>query len=96
MRCRNPVPLTDQLTPAILPPLQASEPPPAPEVPAPDHTFKSVYIRHADLEKWGYTANCPRCSEMRLRQSARGVHHTLYCRPRLELAMAEADDPGGS
>ena len=52
-------PPIDQVFPAISPPLPASDLPPAPEVPARDHTFRSVYIRHSDWEAWGYTTNYP-------------------------------------
>jgi hypothetical protein len=54
---------------------------------------KSVYIRNTDLEKYGYTASCSRCQKMRLGRATRGMAHTSLCRARVELAMAEDDDP---
>ena len=53
---------------------------------------KEVYIRPADLERYGYTAGCRRCTLMRDGQPARGVRHTVACRSRVEAAMADAGD----
>ena len=54
---------------------------------------KSVYIRNEELQRWGYTASCGKCQKMRVGLPTRGMAHTSACRARIELAMAEADDP---
>ena len=51
-----------------------------------------MYIRDANLERYGYTAGCRRCALMREGQPARGIRHTLACRTRVEAAMADAGD----
>ena len=51
---------------------------------------RSVYIRKAELEKFGYTAGCPTCDAQRAGLLTAGKNHTAECRLRLERAM-EAD-----
>ena len=51
-------------------------------------------IAKADLERWGYTAGCPRCATtMRGKRLAPGVNHNAACRARLEEEMKQASDP---
>ena len=89
---KNPAPLLDEVPPVVLPPLPDVEP--AARVPAqPEFAPRRVYIRHADLEKWGYTSNCRRCMQMRRGYKAAGVPHTAACRDQIERSMADVGDP---
>jgi hypothetical protein len=76
----------------VLPPLEgaaaAGAQPRVRDEPAP----KRVYIRSADLDKWGYTSNCLRCNLMREGRSAAGKAHTEACRARIEEAMRGDQD----
>ena len=90
---RNPaLPLGEEPA-AVLPPLPAEERAPAHSPDEARRAVKSVYIRNTDLEKYGYTASCSKCQKMRLGRPTRGMAHTSACRARIELAMAEDDDP---
>ena len=51
-----------------------------------------MYIRDADLAKYGYTVGCRRCRLMRDGLPAVGVHHIPACRARVEEAMRQDDD----
>ena len=74
-----------------------SLPPALPEVPATETPtfrkpvlFKRHYIVKADLEKYGYTAGCPACDEIKLGPYRRGgIVHTDLCRERVGKATAE-------
>ena len=90
---RNPaLPLGEEPA-AVLPPLPAEERAPAPAPDEARRNVKSVYIRNKDLAKHSYTATCGKCQKMRLGHPTKGMAHTPECRARIELAMAEEDDP---
>merc|ERR1711940_161138 len=76
----------------VLPPREGPVRPPDPAGPNLREGPKQVYIRDSDLERYGYTVGCRRCSLMRDGQPARGVRHTLACRTRVEAAMEDAGD----
>ena len=63
---KNPAPLFVKVPLVVLPPLPDVEP--AARIPVhPAFAPRRVYIRHTDLEKWGYTSNCRRCIQIRKR-----------------------------
>jgi hypothetical protein len=86
---QNPAPEEGEII-RVLPPIEgaALARPRVREEPAP----KRVYIRSTDLEKWGYTSNCHRCTLMREGRSAAGKAHTEACRARIEEAMRGDQD----
>ena len=88
----NPVPLEDQRVPEVLPPRGEPLPRPVPDGPSAREGPKQVYIRDVDLERYGYTVGCRRCSLMREGQPARGIRHIPACRARIEEAMIEVGD----
>ena len=90
---RNPALAVGEEPAEVLPPLPADERIPAHVPDEARRAVKSVYIRNAELEKYGYTASCGKCQKMRLGRPTRGMAHTSACRARIELAMAEDDDP---
>ena len=51
------------------------------------------HITKADLERWGYTAGCRRCTLVRERRKGHGVRHVPECRQRIERMAREEDDP---
>ena len=53
---------------------------------------RSFRIAKADLERWGYTAGCPRCASTLRSQRVEGFH-SAACRARLEEEMILANDP---
>ena len=55
--------------------------------------MKSLYIRTEDLDRWGYTASCPRCRKMWQGFPSKGVAHSAACRTRIEMAMSNTNDP---
>lgn len=65
------------------------EPPPQPSDRHPNRAF----ISDADLQAYGYTQGCPRCTKMRAGLPARGVKHREACRRRIEARLREAGDP---
>merc|ERR1712122_330731 len=89
----NPVPEDSDQVPMVLPP-RAEGPvrPPAPAGPNLREGPKQVYIRDSDLERYGYTVGCRRCTLMRDGHPARGIRHTQACRTRVEAAMEGAGD----
>ena len=53
-----------------------------------------MYIRIADLDKYGYTLGCDVCDAMRAGQRRiPGTHHSQECRDRIEKCMVDDDDP---
>jgi hypothetical protein len=50
-------------------------------------------ITAADLERWGYTAGCPRCASTMRNPRAAAGWHSAACRARLEEEMKQANDP---
>ena len=89
---KNPAPLLDEVPPVVLPPLPDVET--AARVPVqPELSPSIVYIRHADLEKWGYTSHCRRCMQMRRGYKAAGVPHTAAFRDQIKRSMADVGDP---
>ena len=79
--------------PEVLPPLPADQRAPAHVPDEAGRALKNVYIRPIDLDIWGYTSSCGKCQKTRQGLPVRGMRHTIACRTRIELAMAEADDP---
>ena len=53
-RWKNPAPLFNEVPPVVLPPLPAVEPAARKPVQS-EFDPRRVYIRHTDLEMWGYT-----------------------------------------
>jgi len=53
---------------------------------------KSTYITPEDLETFGYTKGCRRCTLMREKKKAHGIRHSAACRDRIEGALAERGD----
>ena len=65
-----------------------------PSAPAPrfekEFVHKQHYILKAELDKYGYTASCPACDQIRGGGARRGgVSHTEACRACVEKATAE-------
>ena len=51
---------------------------------------RRVYIRKADLEKYGYTVGCPVCDHLAAGlPRPQGQNHTEECRARIEERMVE-------
>ena len=46
--------------------------------------LKRLYITKKDLEKFGYTADCPACDATQIGKRTSGIQHTNRCRDRLE------------
>ena len=90
---RNPALPAGEEPAEVLPPLPSEERVPARVPDEASRAVKSVYIRNTDFEKYGYTASCGKCQKMRFGRATRGMAHTSSCRARVELAMAEDDDP---
>ena len=90
---RNPAPAADEEPLEVLPPLPAGERIPAPERNETRRAVKRLYIRNEDLEQWGYTSSCGKCQKVRLGLPTKGMKHTSACIARVELAMAEENDP---
>jgi hypothetical protein len=80
----------------VLPPLAA----PAaaagagePEVREVEYNPHRPFIKLADLERFGFTAGCRRCTLMREGRKAQGVKHGDECRLRVEQCLRDAGDP---
>jgi hypothetical protein len=75
----------------VLPPLAApaaARAAVAPEVQAePEYNPRRIFIKQADLERFGYTAGCRRCILMRGGRAAQGVKHGDECRLRVPQAL---------
>jgi hypothetical protein len=67
----------------------AAQPAPAPI----GYMPRRVFITRADLDAWGYTAGCRRCTMVREGSRAQGVAHREECRARIEQCLREAGDP---
>ena len=79
--------------PDVLPLLPADQRAPAHVPDEARRAMKNVYVRPVDLERWGYTSSCSKCQKARQGLPTRGMRHSEACRVRIELAMAEADEP---
>ena len=90
---QNPARPVGTEAPEVLPPLPADQRAPAHVPDEAGRALKNVYIRPIDLDIWGYTSSCGKCQKTRQGFPVRGMRHTIACRTRIELAMAEADDP---
>ena len=89
--CVRPVPEADAAPLVVLPPLpDAAAPPPLEPL---GYIPRRVFITRADLETWGYTAGCRRCTMVREGSRAQGVAHREACRARIEQCLREAGDP---
>ena len=55
-----------------------------------DRAASRVYIEKADVQKFGYSMNCPGCRSMMTNTTARA--HTEECRKRLESCLAEDEE----
>ena len=52
-----------------------------------------MHITRSDLEKWGYSLGCRRCSRVHNGKSGHGVRHAPECRRRIEERAREEGDP---
>ena len=59
----------------------------------PSRVPNRVFIEDADLQQYGYSANCPRCLRMRAGLPCRGTKHREACRQRIEKHLRDANDP---
>ncbi len=75
----------------VLQPLPGVAAPPPPEPLG--YIPRRVFITRADLETWGYTAGCRRCTMVREGSRAQGVAHREECRARVEQCLRDAGDP---
>ena len=55
-----------------------------------DRAASRVYIKKADVQKYGYSMNCPGCRSVMTNTTARA--HTEECRKRLESCLAEDEE----
>ena len=55
-----------------------------------DRATSRVYIKKADVQKFGYSMNCPGCRSAMTNTTARA--HTEECRKRLESCLAEDEE----
>ena len=55
-----------------------------------DRAASRVYIKKADVQKFGYSMNCPGCRSVMTNTTARA--HTEECRKRLESCLAEDEE----
>ena len=55
-----------------------------------DRAASRVYIKKADVQKFGYSMNCPGCRSVMTNTTAPA--HTEECRKRLESCLAEAEE----
>ena len=91
--CVRPGPLAADAPPLVLQPVPPDVVPPPPPREPPEYRPRNVYITRADLERWGFTAGCRRCTLVRQGHRAQGIHHTRGCRIRIEQALRDAGDP---
>ncbi len=80
----------------VLPPLAAPAAAAAAEVPEvrePEYNPRRIFIKQADLERFGFTAQCRRCQLMRAERKAQGIKHSDECRLRVEQCLRDAGDP---
>ena len=91
--CVRPCPLVADAPPLVLQPVPPDVVPPPPPREPPEYRPRNVYITRADLERWGFTAGCRRCTLVRQGHRAQGIHHTRECRIRIEQALRDAGDP---
>jgi hypothetical protein len=75
----------------VLQPLPEAVAPPPPEPLG--YVPRRVFITRPDLETWGYTAGCRRCTMVREGSRAQGVAHREACRARIEQCLRDAGDP---
>ncbi len=79
----------------VLPPLAgpaAAAAAEEPEVREPEYNPHRIFIKQADLERFGFTAGCRRCTLMRSGLKAQGVKHGDECRLRVEQCLRDAGD----
>lgn len=55
-------------------------------------TWRRVYIRKQDLEKFGFTDSCPACRIIKDRRFRSGCNHSEACRERIVQAMQATED----
>ena len=60
-------------------------PPPAPADRAP--SYRRMYIRQSDLERFGYTGGCEACAAIREGRERQGINHNETCRNRIQEAL---------
>ena len=60
--------------------------------PPPERRTLPVAIQQRDLEVYGYTEGCPKCTKARMGHPIGGTFHSSACRQRLEDALREAGD----
>ena len=82
-----------RVLPPLAPPAAAQGPAEAEEVREPEYNPHRVFIKQADLERFGFTAGCRRCMLMRTGQKAQGVKHGDQCRRCVEQCLRDAGDP---
>ena len=77
--------------PQVIPPVEQADEIPSPLPPG--RAPPRVFIEGADLQQYGYAANCPRCIRMRAGPPCRGAKHREACRQRVENHSGDASDP---
>ena len=76
-----------QPLPAIIQPLPIADAPRLPRPLVEESAPRQLYIRKAELDKYGYTPGCPRCEDTRAGKKTASTH-TEACRKKIEAAVA--------
>ena len=85
---------TELKEPTVIFPERPEVPVAEPDVFRPEQRARRVYIRIADLDKYGYTLGCEVCDAMRAGQRrVPGTHHSQECRDRIQKCMLDDDVP---
>ena len=74
---------------AIEPVVAPTELPPQPGQTERLPTYRRMYIRQSDLEKFGYTGGCEACAAIREGRERQGINHNEKCRARIQEALKE-------
>ena len=61
-------------------------------VPKPSQAPRRRYVTKADLEKHGFTDECPACTQLAVGARVASVAHSEACRDRIGKLMEESDD----
>jgi len=86
------VPAEEVVPPAVIPPVPQAAAQEEPQEPGDEYQPKRVYIQKPDLDRWGYTQGCRRCTLMRQNRRGQGVKHKEACRKRIEEHLRQEGD----